>query len=189
MDIRSFRQTARAWIDAHAEEMIADLQAFTRIRSVSRADLAAPGAPFGPECRQMLDFALDHARKMGFETEDHEGYCGSAIYGDKNNALGIIAHIDVVDVYKRQGLAGNGEALLHAHLVGDAPFQLVHLFAVAVEKLHETLLRAGRAAVAQQLEGGKGEVHFIQIHQQILHPQGGALAHGGNCLLYTSRCV
>ena len=41
MDIRSFRQTARAWIDAHAEEMIADLQAFTRIRSVSRADLAA----------------------------------------------------------------------------------------------------------------------------------------------------
>ena len=65
--------------------MIADLQAFTRIRSVSRADLAAPGAPFGPECRQMLDFALDHARKMGFETEDHEGYCGSAIYGDKNN--------------------------------------------------------------------------------------------------------
>ena len=48
MDIRSFRQTARAWIDAHAEEMIADLQAFTRIRSVSRSDLAAPGAPFGP---------------------------------------------------------------------------------------------------------------------------------------------
>ena len=96
MDTHAFRQTVRAWLDAHAEEMVADLQSFTRIRSVSRADLAAPGAPFGPECRQMLDFALDHARRMGFETEDHEGYCGSAIYGDKNNALGIVAHIDVV---------------------------------------------------------------------------------------------
>ena len=81
--------------------------------------------------------------------------------------------------FARIGLAGNGKALLHAHLAGDAPFQLVHLFAVAVEELHKALLRAGRAAVAQQLEGGKGEVHFIQIHQQILHPQGGALAHGG----------
>ena len=119
MDIRSFRQTARAWIDAHAEEMIADLQAFTRIRSVSRADLAAPGAPFGPECRQMLDFALDHARKMGFETEDHEGYCGSAIYGDKNNALGIIAHIDVVPegeqwIYPPYGATRVGDFLIGA---------------------------------------------------------------------------
>ena len=39
MDTQMIRQTARAWLDAHAEEMIADLQAFTRIRSVSRADL------------------------------------------------------------------------------------------------------------------------------------------------------
>lgn len=96
MDTQTIRQTARAWLDAHAEEMFADLQAFTRIRSVSRADLAQPGAPFGPECREMLDFALNRAREMGFETEDHEGYCGSAILGDGKNALGIIAHIDVV---------------------------------------------------------------------------------------------
>lgn len=117
MDIHAFRKSARAWLDAHAEEMIADLQAFTRIRSVSRADLAAPGAPFGPECRQMLDFALDHARKMGFETEDHAGYCGSAIYGDKNNALGIVAHIDVVPegdqwIYPPYGATRVGDFLI-----------------------------------------------------------------------------
>ena len=47
MDTRSFRQAARAWLDAHAEEMVADLQSFARIRSVSRADLAEEGAPFG----------------------------------------------------------------------------------------------------------------------------------------------
>ncbi len=96
MDTQMIRQTARAWLDAHVEEMIADLQAFTRIRSVSRADLARPGAPFGPECREMLDFALNRAREMGFDTEDHDGYCGSAISGDGKDALGIVAHIDVV---------------------------------------------------------------------------------------------
>lgn len=117
MDTHAFRQTVRAWLDAHAEEMVADLQSFTRIRSVSRADLAAPGAPFGPECREMLDFALDHARKMGFETEDHAGYCGSAIYGDKNNALGIVAHIDVVPegdqwIYPPYGATRVGDFLI-----------------------------------------------------------------------------
>ena len=117
MDTHAFRQTVRAWLDAHAEEMVADLQSFTRIRSVSRADLAAPGAPFGPECREMLDFALDHARRMGFETEDHEGYCGSAIYGDKNNALGIVAHIDVVPegdqwIYPPYGATRVGDFLI-----------------------------------------------------------------------------
>lgn len=96
MNMHTFRQEARAWIDAHAEEMVADIQAFSRIRSVSRADQAAEGAPFGRECRRMLDFALARAREMGFETEDHEGYCGSAILGDRHNAIGIVAHLDVV---------------------------------------------------------------------------------------------
>ena len=117
MDTQMIRQTARAWLDAHAEEMIADLQAFTRIRSVSRADLAQPGAPFGPECREMLDFALNRAREMGFDTEDHDGYCGSAISGDRKDALGIVAHIDVVPegeqwIYPPYGATRVGDFLI-----------------------------------------------------------------------------
>ena len=45
------------WIDEHAEEYIADVQALSRIPSVSRADKAQPGAPFGPDCRKALDAA------------------------------------------------------------------------------------------------------------------------------------
>ncbi|HIS04300.1 MAG TPA: Sapep family Mn(2+)-dependent dipeptidase [Candidatus Pullichristensenella avicola] len=96
MDMLAFRQKTAQWLREHAEEMIADVQAFSRIRSVSRADLAAEGAPFGPECRQMLDFALARAREMGFAVEDHAGYCGSAVYGDGENCIGIVAHLDVV---------------------------------------------------------------------------------------------
>jgi len=42
------------WVDEHKEEYISDLQDFARIKSVSRADLAEPGAPFGPDCRRVL---------------------------------------------------------------------------------------------------------------------------------------
>ena len=43
------------WIAAHREEYIAEVQGISRIPSVSRADLAQPGAPFGPDCRRALD--------------------------------------------------------------------------------------------------------------------------------------
>lgn len=89
-----------AWIDEHAEEMIEELQGFARIPSVSRSDLAEENAPFGPDCRKMLDYALKRAAEMGFETDDHDGYIGSACMGDMNNAIGIIGHMDVVPVGK-----------------------------------------------------------------------------------------
>lgn len=84
------------WADAHAEEMYSDLADFARIKSVSRADLAQEGAPFGPDCRKMLDHALETAKKYGFETCDNEGYYGDAWIGDRSKAVGIIGHLDVV---------------------------------------------------------------------------------------------
>ena len=90
------RTRVSVWLRAHAEEMVEDLRSFARIRSVCREDLKADKAPYGPECRRMLDFALNRAREMGFETEDHDGYCGSAVLGDGENAIAIIGHLDVV---------------------------------------------------------------------------------------------
>lgn len=89
---------ADAWIAAHREEYITEVQGIARIPSVSRADLAAPGAPFGPDCRKALDYALERGRFYGFDTADHDGFAGSITWGDFDNAIGVIAHLDVVPV-------------------------------------------------------------------------------------------
>lgn len=89
---------ADAWIAAHREEYIAELQGIARIPSVSRADLAQPGAPFGPDCRRVLDYALERGRFYGFDTADHDGYAGSITWGDFDNSIGVVAHLDVVPV-------------------------------------------------------------------------------------------
>ncbi len=91
-------EQTEAWIESHHDEFVKELQDMTRIPSISRADLAEPGAPFGPDCRKMLDYALERGRYYGFETMDHEGYAGSICYGDPDNALGLFAHLDVVPV-------------------------------------------------------------------------------------------
>ncbi len=89
---------ADAWIDAHKAEFISEIQGLVRIPSVSRADLAEPNAPFGPDCRRVLDYALERGRHYGFDTIDHDGYAGSICLGDPDNSIGIIAHLDVVPV-------------------------------------------------------------------------------------------
>lgn len=91
-------EKTEAWIDAHREEFVTELQGLTRIPSVSRADLAEPGAPFGPDCRRVLDYALERGRHYGFETFDHDGYAGSICYGDPDSAIGLFSHLDVVPV-------------------------------------------------------------------------------------------
>ena len=89
---------AEEWIAADREEFIAELQGIARIPSVSRADLAQPGAPFGPDCRKVLDYALERGRYYGFDTADHDGYAGSITWGDYDHSIGVIAHLDVVPV-------------------------------------------------------------------------------------------
>ena len=96
--MQDVRTRVSVWLRAHAEEMVEDLRSFARIRSVCREDLKADKAPYGPECRRMLDFALNRAREMGFETEDHDGYCGSAVLGDGENAIAIIDHLDCDEI-------------------------------------------------------------------------------------------
>ena len=88
----------KEWISAHRNEMVRELMDWVRIPSVSRADLCdtEKKAPYGPECRRMLDYALMKLSEEGFRTEDNDGYCGSAWYGDAEDELGFVAHLDVV---------------------------------------------------------------------------------------------
>lgn len=90
------KERITAWIDAHEEEMLACLAELIEVPSVSDSGASAPGAPFGPECRRALDRGLALAKKLGFETQDVDGYCGVASMGMPHPSIGIAAHLDVV---------------------------------------------------------------------------------------------
>lgn len=85
-------------IDAQKEPMIAMLQEWLKIPSL-KSD-ALPNAPFGAELRRMLDKVLDDCKGLGFEVNDIDGYAGDAKMGEGSDedALGILAHIDIVPV-------------------------------------------------------------------------------------------
>lgn len=91
-------EKAAAWMKDHKEEYIAELQGLSRIPSVSRAEEAQPGAPFGPDCRRVLDDMMERGRHYGFDVQDHDGYAVSVFMGDPVDSIGMIAHLDVVPV-------------------------------------------------------------------------------------------
>ena len=90
-------QRIQEYLDAHWEEVVADIDALVCIPSFEDHSAAAEGAPYGPGPRAALSAALDLAKRMGFETHDDEGYVGYADFAGKaDTQLGIIGHMDVV---------------------------------------------------------------------------------------------
>ena len=84
------------WLDAHKESMVCALQEIIRFPSVSDASAAKDGAPFGPDAKAALDFALSLCSSFGFECTDLDGYIGYADCGAGEETLGVLMHLDVV---------------------------------------------------------------------------------------------
>lgn len=87
----------KEFIRATMEQQIRDLQMLVRIPSVSRGEPPEEGKPFGKTVYAALEAALDIARGLGFTKVWHtDGYAGVIEYGEGDETLGILAHLDVV---------------------------------------------------------------------------------------------
>lgn len=52
--------------------------------------------PFGKACSDSLKYFLSLANSLGFQTKNVDGYCGFAEFGEGEELIGIIGHLDVV---------------------------------------------------------------------------------------------
>lgn len=84
------------WLDEHQQELVATLQDCLRLRSVRNDDDTAPGAPYGRDIAKCLEFYLNKAQELGFATKNVDGYVGCVDYGEGEELLAIVNHLDVV---------------------------------------------------------------------------------------------
>ena len=83
-------------IEKSFDNQIQDLQALIRIPSVSRGE-PKEGMPYGENVFNALRKAQEIARKLGFEKVwDVEGRCGVVEYGEGDELVAVMAHLDVV---------------------------------------------------------------------------------------------
>ena len=86
---------------------------------------------------------------------------------------------DIAVDLARIGLAGDGVALGKAKGVRHQLVELFHLVVVAVEEGQKAGLGAGGALHPAEAQVGALALQVAQIHDQVLDPQAGALADGG----------
>ena len=85
-------------VDQDREELLAVIAESVAIPSV-RAE-ALPGKPFGEQIHQALEHALDVGTRLGFRVERLDGYAGWIEFGQGDDLIGVLSHIDVVPVGK-----------------------------------------------------------------------------------------
>ena len=77
------------------DNIINTLTELIKFNSVSE-ETNNPDIPFGEECKKALDYTLSLAQNMGFKTKNIDGYCGYIEFGEGQELIGIIGHLDVV---------------------------------------------------------------------------------------------
>ncbi len=81
-------------IDELKEELIQSTRDILMIKSVEGEP--TKNAPLGEGVSEALDKALDICDKLGFKTVNMDGYVGYAEYGEGEEYIGILGHLDVV---------------------------------------------------------------------------------------------
>lgn len=76
------------------ERLLTCLQKNVQIPSVEGTP--EPGAPYGIHCRQSLDHVLETAAAMGFKTCNVDGHLGWCEYGEGEEMVAVLGHLDVV---------------------------------------------------------------------------------------------
>lgn len=76
------------------DEIMKSIQESIQIPSVKSE--ATADAPYGEGCKAALDHALELAKSLGFETGSSENRIGWVDYGEGEELVGILGHLDVV---------------------------------------------------------------------------------------------
>ena len=92
----------RKYIEENKNNIINTLSDLISYKSVS-VESNNSKMPFGEECKKALDYILNLGNKMGFRTKNIDGYCGYIEFGQGEELVGIIGHLDVVPADIKDG--------------------------------------------------------------------------------------
>lgn len=81
-------------IENKKDELVKDMQGAVKIKSLYEED--SSGYPFGKNVKDCLDYMLAISEKMGFKTHNMDDYVGWCEYGEGDEMVAVLGHLDVV---------------------------------------------------------------------------------------------
>ncbi len=103
-------------IKERQDEIIKGIQESVRIDSV-RGE-AKEDAPFGEGPKKALEHALNLAESMGFKTKNVDNYAGWAEYGEGEEMIAVLGHLDVVPIGEGWNYPAFGAEIVDGKMYG-----------------------------------------------------------------------
>lgn len=85
-------------VEDYKEDFLEDLFTLLKIDSVRDDEAATEEFPVGPGPVEALDAFLEIGKRDGFETETFDNWAGHIEYGEGEELMGVLGHVDVVPV-------------------------------------------------------------------------------------------
>lgn len=82
------------WIDSQSKKIVEDTSKLVQIKSVR--ETPEPGMPFGQGPYEALKWVLDKSEALGLTAQWMDGYAVFASYGEGDQTIGVLSHVDVV---------------------------------------------------------------------------------------------
>lgn len=157
-------------IDELQEQMLEDILSVVRIDSVEAQ--AQPHKPFGEGVDQALTQALKIAERMGFTTCNMDGYMGYAQYGEGEDYIGVIGHLDVVPVGEGwthppfSGYVEDGRIFSRGILDNKGPIMTCLYGLYAIKELGLQLQKPVRILFGTNEETGFADLTYYLEHEK-----------------------
>lgn len=159
-----------AHVEGLRDQIILHTQELVRIKSVKSE--AKPGMPFGEGIHHALEYVLELAASLGFETKNYDGYCGHVEIGQGDELVGILVHLDVVPEGSNWSYPPYGAEIHDGKIYGrgaidDKGPTIAALFAMkAVTDCGIQLNKRVRLIIGTDEESGSEDLHYYFAREE-----------------------
>lgn len=157
-------------IDEMKDEIIKSTQKIIQIRSVK--DEPKKGMPFGEGVNACLEYALALSEKLGFKTKNVDGYAGHAEFGEGDEVVGVLVHLDVVPegdhwTYPPYKAEIHDDKIYGRGTIDDKGPAIATLYAMkAIKDLDIKLNKKIRIIFGTDEESGWGGINYYLEHEK-----------------------
>lgn len=176
-------------IEELQEELIKSTQEVIKIKSVLEEPQA--GMPFGPGVARVLTKALEIAKKLGFKTVNMDGYIGYAEYGEGEDYVGVLGHLDVVPegdgwIYPPyEAVIADGKIFGRGTMDDKAPLIAALYGLKALKDLNLPLTKKVRVIFGTNEESGCGDMAYYFQRENL--PVSGFTPDGHYPIIYAEK--
>jgi succinyl-diaminopimelate desuccinylase len=178
-------------IDELKEGIIRSSQELVKIKSIEEE--SKEGMPYGEGVAKALAKALEISEELGFKTVNMDGYVGYAEYGDGEDYVAVLGHLDVVPegngwIYPPYGAEIHGGKMYGRGTMDDKAPLVAALYGLkAIKDLNLPLSKKVRILFGTNEETGSKEMPYYMKKEKA--PVSGFTPDGQYPIIYAEKGI